>query len=288
MKRIVLALLPIVLLVNRAWAHPGVGIVRDSQGYVYYTDLHNVWRITPEGELSIAVENVHTHELFIDRDDNLYGEHLVYEGEQVDRWNHRVWKRAADGTLTDVISKTEGFLSNYSFVRDEKGTMYWAERGETTIFRKRLPNGEIVDHARATLRNLRWMTSAPDGTLYFVDTFSLCEIKPDGTMRTVVEDLREERNLIGDILGNHHHVMGLWLDAAGNVYVAVSGSRCVKRVDPQGAVSIVARSDPSWAPSGGLVAPDGTTWLLEYGASGKVRVRRIAASGEEKIFAPNQ
>jgi hypothetical protein len=31
-------------------AHPGVGIVQDSRGNVFYTDAKQVWRITPDGK----------------------------------------------------------------------------------------------------------------------------------------------------------------------------------------------------------------------------------------------
>jgi streptogramin lyase len=45
------------------WGHPGIGIVEDSNGGVFYTDLKQVWRIDPAGNKSVVVRNVHTHEL---------------------------------------------------------------------------------------------------------------------------------------------------------------------------------------------------------------------------------
>ena len=60
-------------------SHPGVGIVMDSKGDVYFTDLKHVWKLAPDGKKNIVVSNVHTHELWIDANDNLYGEHLWYE-----------------------------------------------------------------------------------------------------------------------------------------------------------------------------------------------------------------
>jgi hypothetical protein len=73
-------LLLLVLLSLPVMAHPGVGIVQDSRGNVFLTDLKQVWKIAPDGQRSVAVPNVHTHELILDKDDNLYGEHLWYEG----------------------------------------------------------------------------------------------------------------------------------------------------------------------------------------------------------------
>ena len=129
-----------------AFAHRGVGIVMDSRGNVFYTDLKHVWKIAPDGQKSIAVRNVHTHELYIDAENNLYGEHLWYEGETIDKWGHRVWCLKADGTLVEVIRGREGFREDYQdafFVRDAAGNMYWADRGKPTVIRKRTPDGDL-------------------------------------------------------------------------------------------------------------------------------------------------
>src|SRR5260221_11330317 len=75
-------------------AHPAVGIVRDSDGNVFYSDTANVWRIDAHGAKLIVVRNVHTHELWLDSSGYLYGEHLWYEGDATHKWAHRVWKLA--------------------------------------------------------------------------------------------------------------------------------------------------------------------------------------------------
>src|SRR5687767_7064624 len=113
----------LALPLRAAEAHPGVGIVRDRQGNVFYTDLVHVWRIAPDGRKSIAVRDVHTHELSIDSAGNLFGEDSDYLGGE--RWRHRVWRRAPDGRVTDVIPWTDGFFREYGFVRDRAGAMYW-------------------------------------------------------------------------------------------------------------------------------------------------------------------
>jgi hypothetical protein len=78
--------------------------------------------------------------------------------------------------------------------------------------------------------------------------------------------------------------MGLWTDAARNVYVAVYGLREVKRVSPEGRVEVVAKSRFPWAPTGGLIAPDGDLWLLESTFANAVRVRRIENFGETECL----
>src|SRR5262245_27270327 len=154
------SLLILVFVVSTAQAHPGIGIVRDSRGNVFFTDLKQVWKIAPGGEKSVAVPNVHTHELCLDSADNLYGEHLWYEGDATKKWGHRVWRLAADGTLADAIPAREGFLNDDSFVRDRAGNRYWVDIHDKTIVKKRATDGSITMHAKHDFRDPRWMTAA--------------------------------------------------------------------------------------------------------------------------------
>ncbi|HET6768433.1 MAG TPA: hypothetical protein VFH08_13575, partial [Chitinophagaceae bacterium] len=54
-------LLIMILLPLIARPHPGIGIVKDCKGNIYYTALKQVWKIT-NGIKTIVVPNVHTHE----------------------------------------------------------------------------------------------------------------------------------------------------------------------------------------------------------------------------------
>lgn len=271
--------------VSTVLAHPGVGIVMDKRGNIYYTDLKHVWKISPDGSKRIAVRGVHTHELCLDADDNLYGEHLWYEGEATDKWGHRVWRLGSDGTLTDLIPARRGFLDDYDdfhFVRDGYGNMYWADRGEPTVIRKRARDGTITVVARANFRDVRWMTATPNGTLYLIDLYDLVRITPDGTVRTVARDLAEV-SWIRRLFPDRHAVMELWTDPQGNVYTAILSRRVVKKVRPDGQVQVVARSQFPWSPTGGLVAPNGDLWLLEYSNFG-ARARRIRMDEKSTVF----
>jgi hypothetical protein len=279
------ALLALLLAASPALAHPGVGIVMDRQGNIFYTDLEQVWKISPAGRKSIAVRNVHTHELYLDARGNLYGEHLWYEGEATNRWGHRVWRLAPDGTVSDVVAALTGFRDDYDdfhFVRDAAGAMYWADRGEPTVIRKRAADGRVHLLA-AGFRDVGWMAVTPDGAVFLTDGADLRRIGLDGAVRTLARGLREHRLLQVEV-EDRHSLMGIWLDAAGNCYVAGYGAGVVKRVTPAGLVSIVARTRWPWSPTGGLVAPNGDLWLLEYRLPGAVRVRRIRADGTTRTF----
>src|SRR5688572_14730059 len=97
-----------LLITSFTYAHPGVGIVQDSKGNIYYTDLVHVWKISPEGKKTIAIRNVHTHELFIDKNDDIYGEHTWYNGEKLNTWGYYAWCLRTNGKLDTVDGPQPG------------------------------------------------------------------------------------------------------------------------------------------------------------------------------------
>lgn len=266
-----------------AEAHPGIGIVRDSRDNIFFTDLKQVWKIATDGKKSVAVPNVHTHELSLDAEDNLYGEHLWYEGDATKKWGHRVWCLKRDGTLTDVIPAREGFLRDYSFVRDGAGALYWADRGVETVIRKRSPGGTITTHARADFRRVSRMTASVNGTLYLLDHGDLRRVAPNGQVTTIAARL-SARKPAPAAASEPHYQLGLWTDGDGSVYVAVQREQLVLKVQANGGREVVARSSSGWSPSGGLFDRDGALWLLEFSSTNAVRVRRIARNGNERTF----
>jgi sugar lactone lactonase YvrE len=280
----VLSLLFFTLPLSRALAHPGVGIVRDRQGNVFYTDLHHVWRITPSGHKSVVVRDVHTHELDIDSLGNIYGEDNRYlgSGEGDDRYRHRIWRRSPDGRITNIVPWRMGFWREYGFVRDRAGAMYWIKcpGRRCTIYRRAATSAgagartTIVAGPGQFARPINWMAaSATDaGVLFVVHGPDLRRVDSSGRVTTVTRNLGE-------------HLMGLWPTADNAVYVAVYGARAIVRVQlADGRVSTVVRSPAPWAPSGVVVAPDGHLWVLEYSTSSAARVRRIAPDGTARVF----
>lgn len=266
-------------------AHPSVGIVMDGAGNVYYSDLERVWVIAPDGSKKVAVPNVHTHEIGLDAAGNLYGEHLWYEGDATKQWGHRVWRRTPEGRVADVIPARRGFPSGYGFARDAAGATYWVIREKPVRFVRKAPSesaGSTVAECR-DCRDVRWITAASNGTIYFSDAGALREVSPAGRIRTIASGLGR-RTWTQPQVNEPHRVMGLWTDAGGNVYAALYGSREVLRVSPDGRQRVVARSRLPWSPTGGLVAGNGDLWLLECSYTNRVRVRRIARDGKVTVF----
>jgi hypothetical protein len=264
MKTRLATLLLVLATAVAAGAHPPVSVVLDSRGNLYYSDLERVWQISPAGLKRVAVGNVHTHELYLDAQDNLFGEQLWYEGERVDKWGHYVWRRSPDGKVATILPRREGFLQNYSFVRDRAGNMFWADRDQNAI-RKRAPDGRITILARG-LRNMRWMHATPAGTVYVIDGGDLVRVTADGRATTYVKNIGPSAR---------HEIMGLWTDRAENVYVAVTGRKEVKRVSRDGRVAVIAKSVWPWSPTGGAVAPNGDLWILECSVTNQMRVRKV-------------
>lgn len=265
-------------------AHPGVGIVMDRKGNVYYTDLKQVIKIDPAGKKTIVIQNVHTHELYLDEEDNLFGEHLWYEGEASNKWGHYVWKLSAAGKFEKIIPNTEGFLSNYSFVRDHFGRMYWTTRtnGCQKVARRN-QDASITTLGGQCFKNIRWMKSSADGIVYVVDFQDIKKIDSQGKVRTLAAKIAN-KTFTESTVDNQNSVMGVWDDKNGNIYAAIYSNRMIKKFAPDGKEEVVVRTSFPWAPSGGLVDPNGNLWVLESNIINSVRVEKFAKNGNRTTY----
>jgi hypothetical protein len=281
----VLGLLFFVLGFHIMVAHPGIGIVMNTEGTVYYTDLSHVWKISPDGTHTVAVKDVHTHELYLDENDDLYGEHVWYEGEATDKWGSYVWCLSSSGILKQTVPPIEGFLSNNTLVRDAKSNMYWPDKyGNQEVLKKETPQGEISLHSDHKFKDIRWMYySESDAHIYLIDHLNLKKVDSNGQV-TLVSDNLYERNTIFENVRDQHYLMGMWTDTRQNIYVAAYGAQKVKKIHPNRSVETVFESGRFWSPCGGLAALDGSLWIMEFSVRNKTRVRKITADGSEVVF----
>jgi hypothetical protein len=262
------------LISNFSFAHPGIGIVKDSKGNIYYTDLKQVWKIDIKGEKTAVVNNVHTHELYMDADDNLYGEHLWYNGEKLDTWGHYVWCLKNDGTLIKEIEPTEGFLNNYSFVRDSAGNMYWVERFTNTRFMKKSLDGKITKLVEGKFGFIGWLHCTAAGVIYFIENSKLQKLTPDGKITLLAGDLESKTTEFSQF-GRNYDGYGIWTDAADNIYIAMIAAKKINRISPDGRVQTIIYSHSLWTASSGLFDNDGNLWLLESSIAGETKARKI-------------
>lgn len=261
---------------SQIYAHPGVGIVQDSRGNIFYTDLIHVWKISPAGHKQIAVRNVHTHELALDQQDNLYGEDLQYEGEALNRWHHRIWKRSANGRVIDLIGQRRGFRTDFGFVWDKQGRQYWIDQ-EThpNRIRRKEPDGRIstITPSVALASHLNWLAVAADGrTLYISSSQKLYQIQETGESQLLLQQAGQT------------NWMGMWPDRTGQILIANFGERSVQAVTLQGGLTTIARLQAPWSPSGLLRDLNDNLWILEYSTTNQARVRRIDKQGHERVF----
>ncbi len=284
MNRLILFSLLIILVSSVLSAHPGVGIVMDSQGNVYYTDLTHIWKISPQGEQTIAVPNVHTHELYLDEKDNLYGEHEWYNGEATDTWGNYTWVLSPEGKFTK-LKEVEGFLENNTLVRDGTGNSFWSKKHDDyRLVYQQSMNGNNTLYSSHHFDDIRWMYfSKADNHLYIVDNLEIKKIATSGDVEVVADDLKEETPPFAGV-ANRHYLFGLWTDEEATVYVAVYGAGKVKRIGKGGKTTTEFESEDGWSPCGGLIDPDGMLWVLEFSEDNKTRVSKIDKDGKRYLF----
>lgn len=256
-------------------AHPGIGIVKDSKGNIYYTDLKQVWKISLDGTKNKIVNDVHTHELYMDQQDNLYGEHLWYNGEQADTWGHYAWCLKNNGDLIKELGPKEGFLTNYSFVRDSSGNMYWVERFTTSRIMKKTKSGEIIKMLEGKFGFIGWLFSTKNGILYFTESNKLRRLLPDGNLETVAENIGS-RSTDFTVMGRNYSSYGIWTDASDNIYLAMLDAKKVVRVGPDGKPETIMVSNSTWTVCSGIFDNGGNLWLLENSVTNEVRARMIS------------
>ncbi|WP_297707754.1 hypothetical protein [uncultured Eudoraea sp.] len=267
-------------------AHPGVGIVMDSKGNVFYTDLDHVWKISTSGEQSIVVRNVHTHELYIDEEDNLYGEHQWYEGEATDKWGNYVWCLGNDGIFEKTVQDIEGFLDNNTLVRDPESSTYWAEKsGDHEMLKKQTLSGQSYFVTEHYFDDIRWMYfSKYDNNLYVVDHLKIKKVTPKGDVTVIADNLKDSK-ISFDGVADRHYIFGMWSDEKKDLYVAIYGAGKVIKINTTGEMTTIFESKPFWSPTGGLNAPDGSQWIMEFSKRNKTRVRKISVDGKHTLYA---
>jgi len=283
MRRIVLLILG-MLLSNLVSAHPGVGIVMDQAGNVFYTDLVHVWKIAPDGSHTIAVENVHTHDLYLDSNGDLYGEHEWHKGN--DEWGNYVWCLSKDGILETYLPEVEGFLDNTTLIRDAEGTSYWIQKSaNSNLLMKELSDGSTHLVSEYSFDNVRWMHySEPNQLLYLVDNLAIKAISKSGEVAIIHNNLKEGTSSFSNV-ADHHYVFGLWDDINNNLYVALYGAKKVKKIDSEGTLSTVFESSMGWSPCGGLIDQAGNLWVMEFSRWNATRVRKVVPDGNDVLYS---
>jgi len=272
MKRLVCLLL---FLPSLSFGHPGIGIVKDTKGNIYYSDLQQVWKIS-NGRRSIAVPGVHTHELYIDRHDNLYGEHVLMGNEVPDSFFHYLWILRPDGVLDTVTVTQPAYINiHYSLARDLNGNEYYTKRfiknASTDRIYKRPPGGAEFVLAEGEFKGVSWLHPQRDESLLYVQNNNVYRVSKEGKIRQIATNIADEVPSFDFSKGNKT-IWGAWEDAERNVYVAVFSDQTVRKIDSNGVVSDYYKSTGQWTPIHGVFDNQGKLWVMESSDKNEVRV----------------
>ena len=290
------------IFVSLAWGHPGWGIVINSKGEIFFSDVNRniIWRIDKTGTTTACVRGKHSHDLFIDRLDNLYGVHVEYD-QPNDRWIYQRLTASPDGVVR-VLKATEG--TAYLTVHDDNGNEYLnashAHKREARIL-KVTPAGDTVvvaggvwgdrdgTGAAAQFRTFGPLVWGPDSALYAGSGGMVRRVTLGGVVTTVIG----KQHGFGDPdRPNASGILGLCFDEKQNLFAASWEKNVVVKVSADGRVISVLKSGPFWSPSGVfafgndlyvLEHRNGITIPLENAGFGGPRIRKISADGKVTI-----
>ena len=284
-----------------ALAHEGWGIVVDSQGQIYFSDIptNTIWRITRDGKLEAFLSDKHSHALVLGEDGSIYGtqeHHAAAIGS--------VWRIAPDGSVSDLFVPVRDFpLSLHPFIVDRDGNIYstnsisFPNQSDKTTLLKAQPNGDVTILAgglrgyrdgrggEAQFLAIDGMAWATDGSLYVTDGVYVRRVAMDGTVTTLGNGALTSQSYGEDL-------MGLAVSPAGSVYVADYSQRRVLQLMPDGNTRTVLETGLFWSPTG-VTKVGEDLYVLEHlrmplvilgdlGIGAYARVRKISPDGTVK------
>lgn len=300
-KTTVISSLAICLsLVIEARAHPGWGIVVDGGGQIYFADVdrNKIWRIDRQGKLEAIIAGKHSHEITLDKAGNLYGTHLYYV-EAGNHWFTSFWKLAPGINPIDLVSSTTDPPRGMGLLRDTGGNIYSGDYSENRVrVVKMSRDGQISvfaggekghadgPGAQAKFMAIQTMVFDVDGALYVLERDCVRRVTPDGVVTTIgAKPLAGiERRQNGQML------LGLAVDARGNVYAADWEFARLRRIKPDNSVDTALASGWFWSPSG-VASLENDLYVLEtvrqsafampaaLGIGPYIRVRKLTPDG---------
>ena len=280
------------LSAEKLWAHPGSGIAVDREGVVYFMDtLVGVCKVGRDGKVERVGEGGAFHWMALD-EQGRFAEVPDAFGE----WFERATPRGVKPTIITC--------SDFPCAVGSDGNLYYAKDHQFTIVR-RTPAGRetvLVQHPRFKAWSVTGLTHGPDGAIFAMAVEGEGEPEAPCAVFRVSREGKIERFGSGFAKeelpeDQRHHEVKHWygrgLAAAedGSVYVAMTGSRCVMKLDRKGGARVVLRCEKPWSPTGVFVH-DGEVYVLEYddetpvpGREWPPRVRKVGRDGRVTVVA---
>jgi hypothetical protein len=286
---IIFALAPLVAV----RAHPPSGIVVDDRGTVYFQDgLKGVWKIPGGGQRSLF-HPLAWHWMALDRKGT-----FANAPEQFGEWFARVSPRGQSPALI--------VCSDFPCAMGPDGNLYYAYMHSLKIMCRKPEGSESVLVEPGNFRievsrpyGVTGLTCGPDGKLYLFlladdsGEHAIYSVGMDSSIRQFAANFVQDR-----VPASERHpeaipeyCRGLAVDRKGNVFVAVTGSRCVIKLEPNRQSATILRCQKPWSPTG-VAERDGNIYVLEYddetpteGRNWPPRVRRLAPDGAVTVVA---
>lgn len=199
------------------YAHMARAMTIDSKDNLIVTvsgSYTGLWKITPDGKTSTIIENFNKVKtsnnewlqgtvLAVDKNDN------IFMGAR-----NLIWKVTIEG----VVSLFAGERYKDAMVDGNLATAQFSY----IEFMKIDPNGNFIIVERHK-----------DGKDTQGDYFVIRKISPEGNVKTLT-NTRENADL------KSGYISGMGVDSASNIYLSDGAGRCIKKIAPDGTVTVVA------------------------------------------------
>lgn len=275
-------------------AHPPYGLVADRAGNFYFSDLETVWRLSPDGRLSVFrahVPQTHVHTLALAPDGAIEGDQNRYD-PATDRLYSGLWRRTPDGVESAIVPLTDRPAPGAGLWQDAAGNRYISQWLSSTdrrmVLLRRQPGGRVETlfdesggaprPSQPSVESIGGMAFGADGALFFANGGVLRRLGPDGSVTKIYEG------------GKGSSLRGLTVAPDGRVVVADMGAKAVLAVGADGIASTLYREDAAWLPT--AVALSGSRMLvLEANAEpseyeDRVRVVEVTENGGRVVAQP--
>jgi hypothetical protein len=256
MKPLLLILFVCSLVASLAHAHPGSGIVVDSQGNVFVADINRgLLKFTPDGKVTVVLQEA-GHWLAVDAG----GKFMGTDFQKSEHWPRWFKHRNPPGAELALISDGGSPL-----VMHHDGNLYYVCNDEHMIpgglqIGRLSPDGKlalvapILKSRASQLGGIKGLASGPDDSLYAVTPGAILKVKLDGTFTTLKQPVVSpdcDRYLPPNTPPEHEPFLtGIAVSSRGEVYLAATGCRCVLKLNAQAQVSTILKAEAPWSPSG--------------------------------------
>jgi hypothetical protein len=240
------------LLASAAAAHPPYGLVADRAGNAYFSDLEAVWRLAPDGRLSLfrPAADAHVHELALAPDGAVEGDYNHYESE-TGIYQAGIWHRTPDGRETWVLAPTMAPPKGIGLWQDRSGNRYtaqWAGNDDrrTMLFRRSAdgrvtllygPRDKAAAFREVLVSSVGAMAFPADGSLVMADGRLLRRVPPGGSAAILYQGPAQAS------------LRGLFAAPDGRILAADMGRRIVVAVSPGGEAETLYEEKVAWLPT---------------------------------------